>query len=899
MYKVKYSQEEKERFLGISREGAIAVFVYSKNVFADGEIKHYDDDGKLRAVAFDGEIYVPVSFFERFLGKCAGDVGIPPRVSDGIEYMPAVRGAVALGYSADVFYEGRLCVIGTEDQLSVMRWSENMPEAAAYTLFGEYDTSKLTSDDYKTARARWAYMLVGDAEVNDLSDPVIKEKVEKVEKLGEDLWQKMNKAEDRIALFGEKPIEESATMGYWYTYLSNMAKAWGTYGTRLYHNEELAADILDGLEWMYEHYYGEDVINGVGWRSPKQFNWWDWFIPVPQAITEITFIMEDHFTLESRRKYLRCFEWITTHTYEKDIRTHAAGRVGVYTMCALATENPDMLKRANVDFDWLLELVDDQEGPRVDFSQWTHGMAYNNAYGVMNLERGLRLAHFLAGTPLEFTSPRIYTYFDLVKYMFEPVMYNGRAMHFMSGRQTYLPENTRCVGILWQMLRIYGMFGKAEDEYLRKMLLHHTKNNPELVEKMKTAATIHACRQIDELLKQDDEDVPYEYAHSYYTADRAVQQRNNYAFAITLSSEREPAFEATNFVNLNGWHLGDGMTHIYTDYDPNAYSPDNFYLKNDEQAYRLSGTTEDARERVAVCVANSYRAKNDFAGSVSVDGKYIVAAMEFMSLNNPDGPVWENDCGHSLPIHVNDLTAKKSYFCFDKEMVCLGAGIRSTMDSPVSTTVEHVRIVSPDFDEQYLGGELLPKTDFEKRATGADFVNMKGHAGFVIFDGEGYVHRYSNEKTGLSYFEVGIDHGKNPSDASYAYAVLPYADNGTLANYKSCGGVEIIKNTAECQAVKKASVGLSAYVFYEAGECDGIKVDAPAIVTVKKNDDGTTTLQITDPTQKSLKVGVTLSGVDEIVSSSSKIDASVTDGCLTITVNTENARGRRFEITVK
>ena len=37
------------------------------------------------------------------------------------------------------------------------------------------------------------------------------------------------------------------------------------------------------------------------------------------------------------------------------------------------------------------------------------------------------------------------------------------------------------------------------------------------------------------------------------------------------------------------------------------------------------------------------------------------------------------------------------------------------MNSPVSTTLEHVRIVTPDADNQHLGGELLPKRDYEKR----------------------------------------------------------------------------------------------------------------------------------------------------------------------------------------
>lgn len=898
MYNVKFTQEEKDKFLKISREGAVAVFAYSKNVFINGEIKNYDSAKEKRAVAFDGEIYVPVSFFADFLGKNYRDTGIEVKESKGEKYLPVVKVARALGFSSDVFYEDRLAVIGTDEQIAVMKSTENISEAAAYTLFGEYDTSKFTSEDYKIARQKWAYMLVGSPELNDLSDPVIKEKVESVGTQGEQIWNRFNRGADRIALFDDQPLTESRFMGYWYTNLSVMAKAWGTYGSKLYHNSEIAKDILDGLEWMYEHYYGEDVINGKGWRDPRQFNWWDWFIPTPQAITEIMFIMEEYFDLELRKKYLKCFEWITTHTYEKNIRTHAAGRLGVYTMCALATENPVMLKRANVDFDWLLELVDDQEGPRVDFAQWTHGMAYNNAYGVMNLERGLRLAHFLSGTPLEFSSPRIYTYFNLARYMFEPVMYNGRAMHFMAGRQTYMDESVKCAGILWQMLRLYGMFGESEDEYIKKMFLRHAQNKV-MLEKVKINGTIHTCKLVDKLLSEGGEIGKYEYAHSYYTADRAVQHRDNYAFAITLSSAREPAFEATNFVNLNGWHLGDGMTHVYTDYDPEAYSPDNFYLKNDEQAYRLSGTTEDARERVAICVANSYHPKNDFAGSVSVDGKYLVAGMEFMSLDNPDGPVWEKDIGHSLPIHSNDLTAKKSYFCFDGEMVCLGAGITSTMNSPVATTLEHVRIASPDTDDQLVGDELLAKADFEKRYTDADFVNMKGHAGFVIFDGNAYVHRYTNKENEKSYFEIGIDHGINPKDEKYAYAVIPYADNSRLSSYKSDSGVKIISNTPECQAVSKESVGLSAYVFYEAGECDGITTDAPAIVTVKRNADGTKTLQITDPTQKSDSVTLTLFDKIEIISTHAKISVG-TDGEKTVvTVNTHLARGRKFDITYK
>lgn len=59
-----YDDEAAERFSKLSKNGAIAVFIYSSNVYTNGETQKYDESSKrLRAVAVGGVTYVPTVFF--------------------------------------------------------------------------------------------------------------------------------------------------------------------------------------------------------------------------------------------------------------------------------------------------------------------------------------------------------------------------------------------------------------------------------------------------------------------------------------------------------------------------------------------------------------------------------------------------------------------------------------------------------------------------------------------------------------------------------------------------------------------------------------------------------------------------------------------------------------------
>lgn len=893
MYQVNYTEDEKTIFDRLMRGGATALFLYSPKVIVGGVRRNYTDDGTdLRAIAKDGVFMAPSLYFTDIIGADITAFADKVRVVRGIEYLPVIECARALGYAADLFYDDRLVVIGTDEDIATMKkGGAPLAEAGAYILNGEYDTANFTHEDYLAVRKKWAQMLVGSPEINDCSNPTIKEKIDEISRVAQTVWEKMNKGADRKKLWGEGAPVESVELGRQYNNLFTLARAWGTYGSTLYHNEELADDIVCGMRWMYDNMYGEAEIEGRGWRDVHIFNWWDWYIPTPTAMTSIFFIMEDYFPLEVRRRYLSVFEWITTELFTDNTRHHYLGRIEVYAKCAIATEKPEMLAISNAYFDQLLEICETGSGPRIDYVHWAHDMPYNNAYGRMLVDRLLNLAYVLKGTALEYVSPRFYNLFNIAKYMYEPASYKGNGMSMMKGRQTDDKEFLVGVAMHTGLTRLVGMFGEDEDEYIMDMFARQAEGGEHFISRAKKMMSISECYIVDRILNRNKVVPRYNYAHAWFTAERAVQHRNDYAFAISMSSKRGLAFESICNVNGRGWHLGDGATHIYTTYDIFAFDGENFYLKNIDLAQRFPGTTEDVRPRLdrPISGAESYRSPNTFAGSMQVENQYIVAAMDFVSYNIKDRPDKKYGEGYSAPNFENDLKAKKAWFCFDKEMVCLGAGISSTMGSEVVTTIDHRRVVDPEGDIQYLNGERIENG---RISFGKGYVNFDRHAGYVVLSGGGYVNRYvCDEAEGKTYFEVGISHGENPTNTTYAYAVLPYSDNDALAAYLKEPEVEILSNTATVQCVRKASLGITAYVFHEGANFCGVSTSGPAIVTVTDRE-----VRICDPTQSQDSVVVIIDSELSVVEVPEHVTVSVSDGRTTITVDTRVGVGRPYSI---
>ena len=843
MYKISFTNKEYDRFLELSREGVIATFIYSQNVVKDGRICRYDEcNSGVRAVAKNGITMVPVSFFERFLGVKAPETGE--------KYLPLISTCSSIGITARAFYENRLTLIGTEDQLAEIGASEALVEAACYAVFGKYDATVFTHDDYVFAKDQWRLRLVGSPEINDATDPIIAEKLAMIDGECDKYIASMHRETDRFIVWGDAPPVESAALTSQYNRLWALTRAYGTYGCKYYKDEKLCDLIIETLDWLRDNMYGKKEIEGRGWRDMRAFNWWDWFVGAAYPMTDILLVIEDKLTMQQKADYLECYKYATTIMRGGDGRAQASSRLKAYTKTALLLEDAEWLARAHEDCDTLMTLVKEGEGIHEgDYINWTHLMPHNISYGRGNLDRTLFVSSVLASTPMDFSGPKKYNQFMLAKYCFEPALYKAQGFMMFSGRSTLASELAMGCAIISAILPMIGVYGEDEDAYLKRMIKRNL-STPKALELVKRDCSIYELKKLDDIMKDESisGEYDYEYAHAWYTGDRAAQQRNNYAVGIALSSKREIAYESINGNNKIGWHLGDGAVYLYTEYDRYQYDGPNYLATNIDIAYRLPGTTEDSQERVIRSIASGWKSSRSFAGSMQIEDKYIACTMDFEAYHFEGEDTKPEDSGHggSLPPHANDLVAKKSWFCFEDEIVCLGAGINSTMNSPVQTTVEHRRIVTDELGI-YLDGEKMPTSGFEKCNTGAAWALMEGHCGYAFpMGGSISARRYVCESArGQSYFELIVNHGANPTDAGYCYAMYPYASVEKMKEHAVNPDFTVISNTKALQAVKEHTLGITCYVFHESGECDGLKVDAPCIVTVTKDK-----LMVCDPTQE-------------------------------------------------
>jgi len=941
-----------EIFEEYSKKGVTSIFIYSRTVLKNGKIYFYDDGNRdIRAVMIHGETYVPARFFSRFLGlsvtedentvtvsadgdclsatvgervyrygEATGEFRAAVTIKNGHKYLPALAVAEAFGISGRALDDGKLTVFADTALLDELERNEELQISASYATLGKYDASKFTHEDFEAVKSKWRATLIGTPDINGLDDPDLREKLKSIADNAKKLWDSMNRGADRVILFGSEPPVESADLTAQYSKLWSMTMGYATYGSYLYGNEELKNDILDGLLWMYENMYGEAEIEGRGWRDIKAFNWWDWFFGGIEPFTNILMVMEKFLTMEQKQTYLKCFKHVLTVHRVGYHRPFAMSRLTVCTKTALLLEDREMLENACADYDLTLQVTRTEEGIHVDYVEWTHGYPYNMMYGFNNLSRTGVTGTRMGGTVMEYISPKQYELYKTAKYMFEAACYKGQGFMIYNGRGNSGTEFSSGVSIMNGVLPLIGLFGEEEDNHLKK-LIKRCASTPRLIAMLKNACSVYNFAKLMDILRDDSisSENDYELCHAWYTGDRIVQHRNGYALLVAMPSSRHPSYESINSANKRGWYTGDGALYLYTDHDRNVYDGAN-YITREDICYRIAGTTVDDRKRQAWSYKRGWSPSKDFSGCMDIRGKFGMAAFDYESYHygghEADGTV-DDGYGGGYTYYENDLVAKKSYFLFDRECVCLGAGISSTMDANVLTTLEHRRLIKEGecfgCEDIYVDGELMPKTEYDRISRDVTWIWLEGVSGYVLLqDGNARLRRYkasngdsekdiyfvSDKNTeDAPFFEINLYHGKNPTDASYQYVMLPDSSPEQTAEYAKAPEIEVISNTKSLQAVRKRSIGLTCMAFYEAGSCSGVTVDSPCLVILSE-ENGRLTVSLSEPTHKLKRVKLTLDREYRALSAPLTVNVTAVDGSTVLDIDTDYATGepRRVEL---
>ncbi|MCF6332852.1 MAG: hypothetical protein L3J11_06170, partial [Draconibacterium sp.] len=251
------------------------------------------------------------------------------------------------------------------------------------------------------------------------------------------------------------------------------------------------------------------------------------------------------------------------------------------------------------------------------------------------------------------------------------------------------------------------------------------------------------------------------HATFFWNTEHFTFQRPNFFTSVRMYSTRNYNMEQPyNSEGLLNHYRGDGANHI-------SRTGDEYYDIWPVYDYqKIPGTTIMQKPELPAPNEIQKLGLTGFVGAVT-DGKYATAAFDFRSPHDP-------------------LIARKSWFFFDDEYVCLGAGISCKTNLPVVTTL----------NQCLLRGDVTISSENKKSVIGKG-ENKFDNVDWVFQDGVGYVfpkpttvniknseatgswwriNKQTNspkEEISLDVFKLWLNHSERPSEETYEYIIVP------------------------------------------------------------------------------------------------------------------------------
>ncbi|MBQ7900586.1 MAG: hypothetical protein IJ365_01305 [Clostridia bacterium] len=311
-----------------------------------------------------------------------------------------------------------------------------------------------------------------------------------------------------------------------------------------------------------------------------------------------------------------------------------------------------------------------------------------------------------------------------------------------------------------------------------------------------------------------------------------IAQQPNMMIALKMSSKKIIASEQISMLNLKGTYKSDGCTMLYR----TTQEYDDIFGAWDWK--KLPGTTTSLKEFNPPLVQD-YRASgsmSEYVGGVT-NGKQGAAAMELVR----DG-----------------ISAKKSWFIFDDEMLAMGTDLKNTTNADMVTTMNQCLLKS-DVVVSSNGNESTLSRGLHKNQK-VDWV-LQDKIGYLFPEGA-TVNIENDSKTGdridinwsaqytrpnktdlvtKDIFSLWVNHSDKTAGEQdgYCYMVIPQVTDSRMNEYMTDNPVKILSNTNVLQAAEHRTLGITQSIFWEAGsvtDSDGIEitVERPLLVQVEK-----------------------------------------------------------------
>jgi hyaluronate lyase len=530
--------------------------------------------------------------------------------------------------------------------------------------------SLVHADEYDDLRLKWRDIIIGTG--YDTADTDVAARLTFIASSANSNWASMDKTATRTFLWSDyASATNSADITNTYSRLSAMALAYATPGCSLQGNATMLADIVSGLDWMYANRYGA--------TTAQYGNWWDWEIGSPLRLTDICVLLYDQLTATQRTNYMNAVNFqVPTPDMTGANQVWKARNVGVRGCIVKSSAKLVLCRDA---FSNVFPYVSSGDGYYADGSFVQHDFhPYTAGYGSSLISTMAPTLNWLSGSTWAITDPAQSNLFRWVFDSYEPIIYNGNVFDLVRGREAGRANATPNGNTMMDSILQIAQFAPPADAARMKSIIKewalsdYTRN----FVTSRGLPTLTLAKQLmsdPSVIRRGELTKHYTFAEM----DRVIHLGTGHGFGLSMCSTRIANFESINGENLRGWFTGDGQTTLYNG-DLHAFA-DAYHATVDQ--YRLPGVTADVSHVKLPHQSASLgprgqgqctRSPHSWVGGATL-GKYGAAGMQFKGVSVT-------------------LTGKKSWFMFDDEIVCLGAGISSTDSRPIETTVEQRKLNS-------------------------------------------------------------------------------------------------------------------------------------------------------------------------------------------------------------
>ncbi len=594
-----------------------------------------------------------------------------------------------------------------------------------------------------------------------------------------------------------------------------MCRAYTEPGTSWYRNGRLKTNIEKSLQYWYD-------------ANPKCDNWWMNQIAAPQQIGRILMMMERRggsINATLRKKLLDRMKAVApslsphTGANKVDVAIHFMYRACLTRDARLMKEAVDAL------FEPLSYTM--KEGIQHDLSYMQHGpQLYIGGYGYVLMQGVVSNAKSLDGTQFALSKDKMEILSRFVRETYLPSIRGSSISWNVLGRGVTRPGSTSQRGVTSILMDLIQLDPDHEQEYRQAIARLRGEREPDFGVGPKN--------------------------RFYYRSDYVRHQRPGFFFDVRMVSNRTARNEqgVGNGEGFKQYFLSDGGSALQM----TGKEYEGIFPVWDWSA--IPGVTCPQMEKIPLAQSWVAMGKNPFVGGVS-DGLYGTAAYRY------------DDAYKGI-----DSSARKAWFMFDREIVCLGSSIESRGEAPLRTTV----------NQCLWEGSVRMLEGGKETNVGNGISSCGGKPAWVLHGGVGYWFpgggkvlvssleqqgrvsdintNYSDDLLTKKVFSLWVDHGVKPKEASYAYAIVPGIRNAGDAKKYPTDSFSILRNDATAQAVYHKELDILQVVFWAPGDLSfkngNIRADQACILMVKWVPRRGMTFYVSDPTQKLDAVKVTL-----------------------------------------